>query len=225
MLGVSGIGKTFFSNELAIRLGQPPDPPSLRVRIDGTSTSIERPRADFFQEVLSKRINRERWSAKDYLGIKRVVGVFEADAIWDQISGSMAVIFSSGLVQWSRGVLSELAATNQEDFHALLSERLVIFCTSDNPGLRGTRGRIARGSSEPSALTAKNIEARANSDLHIQRFAKVLEAQGVPVLRLNLDKPVNENVALVATFLQKNGITSPRISRWARQQSSTNPRR
>lgn len=224
LVGVSGIGKSFIAEKLAEQLGTPIQWPK-RVALSISDPIADAARGDLFEEAVSNRLLRNRTSQKSFKKMKRLAGVFEADRTWDGNPNGSPVVFASGLIQWVRGELLGAAEKNQNNFESFMSERLVIFCTSDNPGLRGARGRIARGSSEESVLTSEKVRARGHADLGIQRFARVLEAHGIPVLRLNLDEPENKNVALVATFLRQNGITSPRISHRARQRSSTNPTR
>ena len=216
LVGVSGVGKSFLSERLTERLAGPFQwPRSFAPSSPGSGRDAVR--GELFQVALSKHVADSSNPNKKFTKVRRLAGVFEADRKWDGGSGDSPVIFASGLVQWLREELAELAEKRRKDFEELMSERLVIFCTSDNPGLRGTTGRIARGSADSSTMTAQTVRSRSNADIELHKFSKVVESHGVPVLRLNLDKPVDENVAHVAAFLQRNDITSPRIARWARK--------
>jgi hypothetical protein len=53
----------------------------------------------------------------------------------------------------------------------------------------------------------------------MERIAGLLSGIGVPVLRLNLDNPVWQNVGLISQFLLTNGFRSKKLTSLAKRPS------
>lgn len=109
----------------------------------------------------------------------------------------------------------DFVLTDPDCVRDILSGRVVVYCTADDPGRRSSSGLVRRGSASASQVTDEKIHAKTQADARLHRLAQNLAELGIPVLELNLDAPVDENLSRVAFFLTAAGIHSPKINRFA----------
>lgn len=110
---------------------------------------------------------------------------------------------------------ANIALGRPEFVSTLMKDRLLLVCSADQPADRVINGLKARGKD-----VTDTLEKRASIDKRLRKTLKnvsILESLGVPVLVINLDMPIRQNVAIVARFLSDNQVTSPRIRKWAKR--------
>lgn len=108
-----------------------------------------------------------------------------------------------------------LACTRPEFVVNSLRDRLILICEADDPAARSLQGRTYRGETIPDI--PGYLQGASKEVLKIREGAEELGSLGIPVLTINLDRPISQNVALVAKFLHENGVASGRIRRWAKR--------
>jgi len=215
-LGLSGIGKTFLNDALARAIGDVAPVNGLAAAerhqvLEKTTRAID----EVFRLGMRKRLFSAQKQGIKYKGFRKFVEAFEYDKMVGQDFAGQPFSAASGMLHWSKYLISDLLEEDPNLVQEALIGRLVVHCSSDAPGWRSIEGRIHRGSSGTEALNEMGALKKEESARKLEQSALALEELGVPVKTVNVDHDVRTNVALIADFLLANGIVSPKITRLA----------
>lgn len=215
VIGISGIGKSYFSRHLARVLG-------IRWRTAKSSPSnpggaFEASRRSFLHQGVLGRLDALEGSSRGAQGLRRFTGIFERERAYDEGYSGQPIMMASGTVQSSQGILAKAIADQPLRVMDFMKNRLVIVCTAENVGSRAASGLVQRGKFGVDTLTEDNFAKRHAGDVGVRGFGEQLVQLGVPVLVLDLGESLRSNTARVAFFLDRHGVESRRIPRWARR--------
>ena len=207
-LGVGGIGKSYFNNKLTQKLGE------IALKSQGgceQTADYEEAFARLFRVQLKRMLASHESKDIRLSKLRNFMQVMELDDFisHNQIPGMFTT--ASGLVHWTRPAMMDLIETEPEVVKEVMSGRLVVYCTSTEPGRRSAEGLVKRGSMAPDRLRQDFISRRNSSDHALGALAESFQFLGLPVVRLNLDEPIQENIKKVCKRIAGAGVSSARI--------------
>lgn len=209
-LGLAGIGKSFFNNKLTQTLGEKAlKPEGVREQTDDYEAAFARVlrlQLDKSLPATEPRTVRLSW-------LRNFMQVMELDEFVSRNRIPNMFTSSSGLVHWTRTAMMDLVREEPETVKTVMSGRLTVYCSSNEPGRRSTQGLVKRGSVASGQLNEAVISRRNNEDQALGDLASSFETLGLPVVRLNLDLPFQENLFTLCGQLEKAGVNSGKISR------------
>ena len=210
LLGVAGIGKTTFTRELAYALGE---------RVPRCQAT--RPVPDDWAVALNEIYNNHftlsaaedhSWADKH----RRTIHLTDVMKREKKILGcesNQIVLNGVSILRHRLSYFTKQAAKRPEFIAGLLSDRVVVLCTADDPVSRSIRGKVSRGDKDSDA---DNLRQRVDDRVSkLDAAVSVLRSLGVPVLELNLDQPRPQAIAQVARFMREHGMDSKKLSRLA----------
>lgn len=210
LLGVAGIGKTTFTKQLAASLGE-------RVPRCRGKKPLPGDWEIAFNEIYDKHFmlsatEDDSWANKH----RRTIHLTEVVNLEKNIlrcDSDQIVLNGVSILRHRLSYFAKQAADRPDFVAGLLSDRVIVLCTADDPVARSIRGKITRGDSDSDA---DNLEQRVSDKVKkIDSSVGVLERLGVPVLRLDLDQPRPRAIAEVARFMQHHGMESRFLTRQA----------
>ena len=213
VIGLGGIGKTYFTKHLAGHLG------TVSPRKGNQDRTISSEWTQVFESVM-RGVGRKfastglTWERKvDKLW--HLGNVFELEKKSLQSPPSSLVVNNESILRHRLTWFVDTASTQPDLIKNLLNDRLVLICEAKDPVERSLRGRTNRGDAVD--YGAKSQESLSKSVQKTRDSASILNSLGVPTLVVSLDHPVRENVSRVAKFLEQNQVTSRRIRKWAKR--------
>ena len=209
-LGLPGIGKSFFNNKLTQKLGE------ITLKPEGgreQTADYEEAFARLFRLQLKKALPAEESKTVRLSKMRNFMQVMELDDFVSHHRIPGVFTTASGLVHWTRQAMMKLIGDEPEVVKKVMSGRLVVYCTSDEPGRRSTEGLVRRGSIGSDRLREDVISRRNVADQAMADLAGSFESLGVAVVSLNLDLPFQNNVAVICGNLEKLGVSSRKIRR------------
>lgn len=213
IIGPKGIGKSVLTSYLAYHFGEA-GPKQKRVH-----APIPTAWSEAFGIIIS---SLGQWldsskSSNDKKLRKMVLHGASLDLesrIMTQLAFNFAINPES-LVRYQLGWFASAAVSRPEFVSTLLQDRLLLLCGAADPIERAIRGRKKRGDALPDTPQAQNSLRKQVQE--IGHNVAILASIGIPVLTIDLDRPIRQNVAIVAAFLQDNHVTSRRIRKWAKR--------
>jgi hypothetical protein len=209
-LGVTGIGKSYLTNQTALALGEKVPRMAKEKPVSSewgeAFTDIYR---DHFSFMASDRVSWEDKHRKtvhlnDVIGLERQITRFHHDQI---------VINGVSILRHRLSYFVEQAGVRPEFVSTLLDNRLVVVCGSTDPVARSIAGKIKRG--DRPFVPDEIRDTLAAKVTELRDAVSVIEGLGVPVLDIDLDKPVPENIGLIASFMASHGMSSAAIRRFS----------
>ena len=213
IVGVSGIGKTYFGIRLAKCLGQ----------IGPTTAKEKKSIPDSWGEVFTsfaQRLGKKISSpASNYESLLQqgsfLIDLLELESRLMTNLSFQFTINGESIVRHRLKWFADAALIQPEFISELLKDRLLLLCDADDPVESAIRGRQKRGDNMlDSPQLRKSVEKKIQA---IRQSASILAALGIPVLTINLDRPIRDNIAIVGRFLEENHVTSRRIRKWAKR--------
>lgn len=201
ILGPSGIGKTFLTNNLMRLWGE-------RVPKLMPEAVVSEQWEKVFKELLNRlgvglQDEEKDWDRKLHrVTVFSQVMDFELNVI--RYYGDQPLINCESLLRHRIGFFTNIAESSPDLARDLLKNRLVIFGTSDDPVDRSIRGLIRRGS--PPQDQEEFGRAVSAEVKRLGAAEDVFRAIGLPVLTVNLDRPVGETVVEVDHFMRAHGL-------------------
>ena len=211
ILGPKGIGKTFLTTKLANQLGEV-GPRQKRIQSpvsDGWSDAFNSIISSLGEKMVSPALGYEYKVRK----MAYLDDVLELESLIIRNLASPFVIVGESIVRHKPQWFTDTALIQPDFISQLLEDRLLLICDADDPVERAIKGRQKRGDSmSDSPQLRKSVEKEIQA---IRQSASILAALGIPVLTINLDRPIQDNIAIVGRFLEENYVTSRRIRKWA----------
>lgn len=208
LLGVAGIGKTTFTKELAYALGErvPRCTGKKPLPDDWAQTfnDIYRNHFAFSAGEDDSWLNKHRRTVHLTDVVHREKQILQCDS--DQI-----VLNGVSILRHRLSYFVQEAAHRPEFVTGLLSDRIVVLCTSKDPIGRSIEGKITRGDRDSDAEDLERQVAKRVEKIH--SAVEVLKSLGIPVLELDLDLPKKHAIAQTAQFMHEHGMYSRPISR------------
>ena len=213
VIGLGGIGKTYFTKYLAGHLGtvSPRESNQDRAFSSEWTQVFESVMTGLGRKFASPELSWERKVDK----LWHLGNVFELEKKCLQSPPNSFVVNNESILRHRLTWFVDTASTQPELIKNLLNDRLLLICEAEDPVERSLRGRINRGDAVD--LGPKSRESVSKSVSNTRASASILSSLGVPTLVVNLDDPVRENVSRVANFLKENQVTSRRIRKWAKR--------
>jgi hypothetical protein len=212
VLGVAGIGKTTFTRTLAGALGE-------TVPVFSSQQPLSEEWAIAFDELYDNHYalmtsGDVSWADKHRTAshLSYIIGLEQK--ILRSPPGHL-LINGVSILRHRLSYFSEQAAVRPDFVSRLLSDRVVILCGSADPVTRSIAGKTTRGDRD--ARDANVREAVTRKVEKVQLSVEAIKNLGVPVLDLDMDLPVRENIPRVAFFLAEQGMRSPAIARQAKK--------
>jgi hypothetical protein len=210
LMGLSGIGKSYFTQHVVRALGE-----KVPVLLPPRELSPEWVEA--LEQIIDHRINTLRDSE---LGGKKKLDImtdFTTNVNFDikimRRYYGQVIVNSESLLRSNSDFFRKAAESRGAHVQTLLQDRVVIFCTSDDPVSRALQGRRKRGDRHTPHADIDDVRERSEK---LEEAVARLAGLAIPVLTINLDAPVRDNVQTVTRFLHHNGVTSRAISHLAR---------
>lgn len=221
LVGLSGIGKTYFNSMLAKELGEHKGAsPSSQTGSVVAMNAFD----EFLKIKLAMLMENYEKGVTSLSTIRRFLEVFEHDLLITRQRDRRPVITSSGVLWWAHEAILQVAQASPSSVKEFFGSRLVIYCTSANPAQRSYNGLVRRGTTPPGRQTSERHARGAKKEAAIRAVTDTLTNLGVPVLILDLDRDFSELAQETAFFLKNHGIRSRKISRLAKRASVTTPR-
>ena len=108
---------------------------------------------------------------------------------------------------------SSLATTDPDKVASLISDRLVVLCSADDAVERSLAGKKKRR--DRNAEDSGIRDYVGNQVDRIHSGMTDIESARVPILEVNLDRPVPDSIAQIARFMRTWGLQSRQIDRFA----------
>jgi hypothetical protein len=213
-LGITGIGKSYLTHQTALALGERvPRMAKEKPVSDQWGEAFGDIYRDHFRFMASDSVawedkHRKTVHLNDVIGLERQIMRFHHDQI---------VINGVSVLRHRLSYFVEQAGMRPDFVSALLRDRLVVVCGSTDPVARSIAGKIKRGDRPFVPDEIRDTLAAKVSTL--REAVGAIEALGVPVLDIDLDRPVPENIRRIASFMVEHGMVSPRIKRHAGKSS------
>jgi hypothetical protein len=207
-LGVAGIGKTTFTKELAYALGE-------RVPRCNGKKSLSDDWANTFDDIYRNHFvfsatEDDSWLSKHRRTVHLTDVVHREKEIL-QCDSDQIVLNGVSILRHRLSYFVQEATHRPEFVTGLLSDRIVVLCTSKDPIGRSIEGKITRGDKDSHAEDLEHKVAERVEKIH--SAVEVLKNLGVPVLELDLDLPKRYAISHTAQFMHDNGMRSGPISR------------
>ena len=209
-LGLPGIGKSYFNNKLTQKLGE------ITLKPEGVreqKADYEAAFARLFRRQLDKALPAEASKTVRLSKLRNFMQVMELDDFVSHHHMPGVFTTASGLVHWTKPAMMELIDEEPEVVRKVMSGRLVVYCSSDEPGRRSIEGLVRRGSKDSDWIREDVIRERNLANQTMADLATSFESLGVAVVRLNLDLPFQDNVASLCGHLEQLGVSSRKIRR------------
>ena len=208
-LGLPGIGKSYFNNKLTEKLGE------ISLKSQGAreqAADYEAAFARLFRLQLEKSLPAEASKTVRLSKLRNFMQVMELDDFISQNQIPGVFTTASGLVHWTKPAMKELIEAEPDVVREVMSGRLVVYCSSDEPGRRSTEGLVKRGSIGSDRLREDVFSRRNLADQAMADLAASFESLEIPVVRLNLDRQADQNITSLCRDLEALGIRSRHIS-------------
>lgn len=210
VLGVAGIGKTTFTQHLTRALGE--RVPVLRAskalspEWDDTLGALYNAHFSFMSldEVSPDDKHRLTAHLTQLVDVERKI-----------LRSAQRQILVNGvsLLRHRLAFFADYTENNPSLVPRLFGDRLVILCRSEDPVQRSIEGKKKRGDRDVGRddLVESVTERVALIDDAVGR----LRQRGLRVVEVNLDRPLEENVSVVALFMAQHGMDSRAIRRFS----------
>jgi hypothetical protein len=206
ILGLPGIGKTCLTNQLVKSFGE-------RVPTLMPSRELSPEWAETLAEIVDHRIDRLHSSDADsWMKIHQMdyfVQCLRFDVKTMRRYYGQVLINSENLLRSNPDFFVDAASTNLPLVEKLLKNRLIVYCTSNDPVGRSVRGQQSRGDHD---MFQRDHATNEKSLARYQKFLDLLSQGVTPVLTINLDDPYEHSAGRIAQWLRVNNISGKRIN-------------
>jgi hypothetical protein len=207
LLGLPGIGKTYLTNQLVKSFGE-------RVPTLMPPRELSEEWAETLTKIVDNRIEKLHSSDADsWMKIHQMdyfVQCLRFDVKTMRRYYGQVLINSESLLRSNTDFFIDAASTNLALVEKLLENRLIVYCTSNDPVGRSVRGQRSRGDHE---MFQRDDAANKKILAKYQEFLDLLAEGVTPVLTINLDDPYEDSAGRIAQWLRKHNITGKRIER------------
>lgn len=208
-LGVTGIGKTFLTRELAYALGE-------RVPEPGRERPLSEEWADVFRDLYEDHFRamakEPSWEVK-HRTTSHLTHVIDLEQKILRFHRNQITFNGISVLRHRLKYFAGLAKTDPEKVANLFSDRLVVLCTAEDAVERSLAGKKKRRDSNAQDENIRDYVANQVDRIH--SGVTTIESAGVPVLEVNLDRPVLDSIAQIARFMGSWGLQSRQIDRYA----------
>ena len=206
-LGVTGIGKTFLTRELAYALGERVPEPGRERPVSDEWAEVFR---DLYEDHFRAMAKESSWEVK-HRTTSHLTRVIDLEQKILRFHRNQITFNGISVLRHRLKYFSALASTDPDKLAGLFSDRLVVLCSADDAverSLAGKKKRLDRNAQDDNIR-----DYVANQVDRIHSGVRAIELAGVPVLEVNLDRPIPESILTIAGFMAAHGIRSRPVTR------------